>query len=627
MESTQNKRRERIKTFLIIFLVIMLILTFCANSILNYSLPVVSAQYAGYGTVTERVRGTGSITANQNYEVTADSNRTVASVSVKTGDEIRAGEVLFTLEADNSGETVQAAREALQAAELAYQKALLTAVPDYAAQNQEIANARADLQTAIARLNEAKSGGSGISQAQYNAATAQAADANARIEILNGYISALSSGDTAGIPGTYSSDLSDAALALSQADAALAAAQADRDAKAAAVKVTTNDQKKIIADLERKEGEAETAYNRAKQDYEASSGDTALLRAMEDAKRAWDYAKEDTAAARDALTGIGNAEAALSEAEKKLTDAQTVKTGAQLRMDSAVQTAHSNLESELEAQKTLLREANSIIESYTNGSQGGDITALEDAVTAQERNIQNLLIALGKTQTDDKLAQQIAALDLEAQKKEIDRLKDELTKAEKNSGTQTVASKNAGIVSAVNFAAGDTVMQGDVLAVVTLTDSGYTVQFSASAKQAQKVQPGAQVDISTSSYSYVEAKLEGIKADTQNQGNKLLTFSVTGDVTPGDMANISVPCSSASYECVVPNSAIMEDSDGKFVLVVTAKNTPLGNRYYVNRASVTVLASDDMNSAVQGDVNSYDFIVTASEKPLTPGMQVRMEGD
>lgn len=626
MEPTQNKRRERIKTFLIIFLAIMLILTFCANSILNYSLPVVSAQYAGYGTITERVRGTGIITANQNYEVTADRSRTVASVSVKAGDEVRAGQVLFTLEADKGGETVQAAREALQNAELAYQKALLTAVPDYAAENQEIANARADLQTAIARLNEAKSGGSGISQAQYNAASAQAADANAKIETISGYLSTLNAGDTAGVPGKYSSDLADASLALSQADAALTAAKGDRDAKAAAVTVTTDQQKKIIADLERKEGEAETAYNRAKQDYEASDADTALYRAMEDAQRAWDYAKEDTAAARETLTGIGSAEAALSAAEKTLSDAQNTKANAQLRMDSAVQTARSNLETELAAQKELLRQANSTIETYTSGS-GGDISALEDAVTAQERTIQNLLIALGETQTNDKLAQQIAALDLQAQETEIDRLKEELKKAEDNSGTQTVASKNAGVVSTVNFAAGDTVMEGDVLAVITLTDSGYTVQFSVTAEQARKVQAGAQADISTSSYSRVEAKLVSIKADTQNQGSKLLTFSVTGDVTPGDMANISVSCSSANYECVVPTSAVMEDSDGKFVLVVTAKNTPLGNRYYVNRAAVTILAADDMNSAVQGDVRSYDFIVTASEKPLTPGMQVRTEGD
>ena len=69
----------------------------------------------------------------------------------------------------------------------------------------------------------------------------------------------------------------------------------------------------------------------------------------------------------------------------------------------------------------------------------------------------------------------------------------------------------------------------------------------------------------------------------------------------------------------------MEDNNGKFILVMQVKNTPLGNRYYVTRSDVTVLAHDEINSAVQGDVSSSSFIVTNSEKPLTPGMQVRME--
>ena len=91
------------------------------------------------------------------------------------------------------------------------------------------------------------------------------------------------------------------------------------------------------------------------------------------------------------------------------------------------------------------------------------------------------------------------------------------------------------------------------------------------------------------------------------------------------MLALSIPCSSANYDCVIPSSAIQEDNDGKFVLIVQTKSTPLGNRYYAARANVVVLASDDVNSAVQGDISYSDFVITTAEKPVKPGNQIRME--
>ena len=44
------------------------------------------------------------------------------------------------------------------------------------------------------------------------------------------------------------------------------------------------------------------------------------------------------------------------------------------------------------------------------------------------------------------------------------------------------------------------------------------------------------------------------------------------------------------------------------------------------RLTITdVLASDEISSAVSGDIMSSDFVITTSEKPLENGMQIRME--
>lgn len=184
------------------------------------------------------------------------------------------------------------------------------------------------------------------------------------------------------------------------------------------------------------------------------------------------------------------------------------------------------------------------------------------------------------------------------------------------------------MIASINVAAGDEVTSGMTLAEITLTDSGYTVEFTVTGEQARKIKTGVRAEVTNNYYSDITALLTGIKTDPSNPSSqdKLLIFQITGrDVTQGQLLALSIPCSSQTYDCIVPSSAIGEDTDGKFVLVMQSKSTPLGNRYYASRVSVSVLASDDINSAVQGDMNGSDFIITTSEKPLKAGDQVRME--
>ena len=74
---------------------------------------------------------------------------------------------------------------------------------------------------------------------------------------------------------------------------------------------------------------------------------------------------------------------------------------------------------------------------------------------------------------------------------------------------------------------------------------------------------------------------------------------------------------------MVPRSAVRSDSNGDFVLVITAKSTPLGNRYMATRVDVKTLATDDTMAAVSG-LSNNDFVITNSSKPIETGMQVRI---
>ena len=75
----------------------------------------------------------------------------------------------------------------------------------------------------------------------------------------------------------------------------------------------------------------------------------------------------------------------------------------------------------------------------------------------------------------------------------------------------------------------------------------------------------------------------------------------------------------------MPNSAIREDNNGKFVLILESRSTPFGNRYIARRADITVVASDDSNSAITGNIEPYSYVITTATAPVASGDQVRLQ--
>ncbi|MCD7806622.1 MAG: HlyD family secretion protein, partial [Lachnospiraceae bacterium] len=134
-EQGSTRRRDWIKNAVIVFLIIMLILTFFSNTIMNYSLPEVSAEYVSSGTITTKVRGTGTVTAGDIWQVYPEESLKVVSVEVKEGDEVQEGDLLFILEPEEEEEEtpasyeetpqaqINAAEEVVRAAEEALRKA------------------------------------------------------------------------------------------------------------------------------------------------------------------------------------------------------------------------------------------------------------------------------------------------------------------------------------------------------------------------------------------------------------------------------------------------------------------------------------------------------------------------
>ncbi len=551
-----RRKREIIKTILIIFLAVLLVLTFFSNTIRNRSLAEISTESAVSGKLTERIRGSGLVESNQSYEVTVDGSKVVDTICIKTGQEISKGDVLFTVVSSESTELSEA-QAALDALELEYQKALLTEPSDYSAEDQAIKNAREDLNAAIAKRD---------------AAAANAGSEQAALDQYN----------------SNKTELSAKTAVQSKLEATISAIDMDD-------------------------------YTSAAPEY---TGDLATL------YRSWQSAEAEYASAYE-LFSQAVADGVDSSYAKSDADAKnSARSSAKSSYDSAKSSVRASLTDQLNGVETEINTLSASISAYEASHEGtaGSYEDYDAEVTEKQRTLEDLLIALNKTKSTDSVNDKISALDLEAKQKEIDAQKEKVEKLKKDSEATDVISKYSGVVSSINVKPDETTVEGVPLAVIDISEEGYTVQITVEAEKSKKIKTGTAAEVVNNWSGSIEAVVTEIKNDTvSNSKNRIIVFSVTGDVESGTYIDLSIPCGSGTYDAIVPKSAVYQDKDGYFVLTVRSKSSPLGNRYYAERQNVEVISSDETSSAVQGSISQGDYVITAASKPVKAGDQVRMK--
>ena len=145
MTEQRVKNRGWVKNVAIIFLAVMLVLTFFSNTIMNASLPEAAVQYVQSGSITTQIRGTGTITAKEVYEVKTTTSRKVQSVLVTKDLEVKVGDVLLILAAGEGTETDELKTQ-LETAKYSYQQKLI----NMSGGGSEVTRAQEKLQEAIA---------------------------------------------------------------------------------------------------------------------------------------------------------------------------------------------------------------------------------------------------------------------------------------------------------------------------------------------------------------------------------------------------------------------------------------------------------------------------------------------
>jgi len=257
-----------------------------------------------------------------------------------------------------------------------------------------------------------------------------------------------------------------------------------------------------------------------------------------------------------------------------------------------------------------------------------EITAQKKIITGIEAQIATAKLQVELDASDGELNRQQYEIELAQLKKSIEKAEAEVARLEKQQIDGKVLAPVSGVVESLSVSAGQTAQANTPLASIILSDQGYTMQCTVTAEQAAKVRVGDVAEIQWyRGGNAPEARVSAIRTDAASQGkNKIIVLDVTGDIQPGITLDFTLGSKNQSYDCVVPNSAVREDANGTFVLVVSAKSTPLGNRYTARRVEVSVIASDDVNSAVSTQI-SGEYVITTSPKPISDGMPVRLSDE
>ena len=566
-ENGGKKRREWVKNAAIIFLSVMLVLTFFSNTFMNYSLPEVAAQYVQSGTITAKIRGTGTVESGDPYNVKIAETRTISSVLVKTGDKVEKGAPLLLLE-DKESKELTDAQAALDKAMLDFELALLSGdISNSAFQNVQNGNvsslntyqsrivaAEAEIDKWQKQVDEATTAINQLKTAQVNVDAGGAPDTSSEQNKVNVAQAALNS-----------DEIKIAKDKISEWQAAQATCQAtiDKYNENIASSVSGNGFVNQVT-----EDEYQLAVKNRDQYQSLINERQAFINSNPDKVKAYDEKVK-----------------ALADANKALTEKQNSKTNSTNSL--TVQT--QNWQTELDKRNIQLKAA-----------QDTKAQLLKDISTE---------------------------LNLDYQLDSLKKQRDDIAKLQENAVGASIEAPISGTITSVTVKAGDEAQPDTALVTMQPEGKGFTMSFSVTNDQAKRLSVGDKADLVNSwRYSDMDITLASIKPDTTDPGQKkLLTFDITGDeVTPGQSLNVSVGQKSANYDLFVPNSAIREDSNGKFILIVESKSSPLGNRYVATRVDVEVLASDDTQSAVSGALYGYEFVITTSTQPVEAGKLVRL---
>ena len=259
----------------------------------------------------------------------------------------------------------------------------------------------------------------------------------------------------------------------------------------------------------------------------------------------------------------------------------------------------------LDSASTALEEKQEQLES--------DMSAASDAKKAAERTVEDAGLSADTDHT-----QEINAISLEQYQKQLEKLK---TIKQQNG---EITAPSSGIITKVCVETGQKTT--DTAAIVMSDEqSGLFFTTTTDSKNREYLSVGDNATITGVGKETSDCSI--VSLETSEDGSSIkVSISMQGDdFSPGESAQMTVTRKSESYDYLVPVTAVWQENNKAYVLLLETENTVLGEQYIARKAEVEILDKNSSYAAVNGNSLSTDCkIITDSDRTVGNGDVVRI---
>lgn len=257
------------------------------------------------------------------------------------------------------------------------------------------------------------------------------------------------------------------------------------------------------------------------------------------------------------------------------------------------------------------------------------LTLKEHQNSYKEASISDDEKTIVKAKNDMKRTQ----IDIDVQRRKVQRLQEDL---QENS---TLIAPFDGIVTKVNAVEGLESKGEESDVIIANSKLGFEFEFTAPATLIDDLEKGARLNVRLggSNARQVEGSIEDIKdteqplSEPENGGNtpayttpmKQLVIAIKDKELKGGEPAETQLIKTVNDLILVPNEAIHKEGDKSYVFGVEERNGPLGNSFVVKKTYITIMDSNENQSAVDG-LMEHQPIIVESAAPLQEGDKIRL---
>ena len=379
--------------------------------------------------------------------------------------------------------------------------------------------------------------------------------------------------------------------------------------------------KNTVSDGKANEALQKAADAKSQAEKELNSAKDALAQAEKElnaVKEELQNVKEAVAAEQSKDTADQPKDAADSDASGKNEQDNTTNstiTQKLQQLEEAVQekqNTYDTIQAKVTEKQAALDSASVALEEKQEQLESNTSTA-EDAKKAAERAVEDAGLSADIDHT-----QEINAISLEQFQKQLEKLK---TLKQQNG---EITAPSSGIITKVCVETGQKTT--DTAAVVMSDEqSGLFFTTTTDSKNREYLSVGDNATITGVGKETSDCSIVSLETSKDGSSIKVSIAMQGDDFLPGESAQMTATRKSESYDYLVPVTAVWQENNKAYVLLLETENTVLGEQYIARKAEVQILDKNSSYAAVSGNSLSADCqIITDSDRTVGNGDVVRM---